>query len=95
MQSFDVFFDLFLNEWLSKQSWGWLFITPSRHYDVTVMSHFTSASIVGEDRGVGGPGVGGLLTKMGRGQMGEGGGQKIRILGRGAPQKIGKKRGRG
>ena len=27
--SFDVFFDLRLNEWLSKQSWGWWFYTPS------------------------------------------------------------------
>ena len=26
----DVFFDLRLNEQLSKQSWGWLFETPSR-----------------------------------------------------------------
>ena len=29
-QSFDVFFDLRLNERLSKQSWGWWFETPSR-----------------------------------------------------------------
>ena len=29
-RSFDVFFDLRLNEWLSKQSWGWWFETPSR-----------------------------------------------------------------
>ena len=29
-QSFDGFFDLRLNEWLSKQSWGWWFETPSR-----------------------------------------------------------------
>ena len=28
-QSFDVFFDLRLNERLSKQSWGWWFETPS------------------------------------------------------------------
>ena len=27
---FDVFFDLRLNKRLSKQSWGWLFETPSR-----------------------------------------------------------------
>ena len=26
-QSFDVFFDLCLNKWLSKQSWGWWFET--------------------------------------------------------------------
>ena len=29
-RSFDVFFDLRLNIWLSKQSWGWWFETPSR-----------------------------------------------------------------
>ena len=29
-RSFDVFFDLGLNERLSKQSWGWWFETPSR-----------------------------------------------------------------
>ena len=39
-QSFDVFFGLCLNKWLSKQWWGWWFETPShslwRHYnDVT------------------------------------------------------------
>ena len=28
-RSFDVFFDPRLNEWLSKQSWGWLFERPS------------------------------------------------------------------
>ena len=28
-QSFDVFFDLRLNKWLSKQSWGWWFETLS------------------------------------------------------------------
>ena len=28
-RSFDVFFDLCLNKWLSKQSWGWWFETPS------------------------------------------------------------------
>ena len=27
--SFDVFFDLRLNKWLSKQPWGWWFETPS------------------------------------------------------------------
>ena len=27
-QSFDIFFDLRLNKWLSKQSWGWWFETP-------------------------------------------------------------------
>ena len=29
-QSFDVFFDLCKNKWLSKHSWGWWFETPSR-----------------------------------------------------------------
>ena len=29
-RSFDVFFDLGLNKWLSKQSWGWWFEMPSR-----------------------------------------------------------------
>ena len=29
-RSFDVFCDLCLNKWLSKQSWGWWFETPSR-----------------------------------------------------------------
>ena len=29
-RSFDVFFDLYLNKRLSKQSWGWWFETPSR-----------------------------------------------------------------
>ena len=28
-RSFDVFFGLHLNKWLSKQSWGWWFVTPS------------------------------------------------------------------
>ena len=28
-RSFDVFFDLRLNKWLSKQTWGWWFETPS------------------------------------------------------------------
>ena len=28
-RSFDVFFDLRLNKWLSKQHWGWWFETPS------------------------------------------------------------------
>ena len=28
-QSFDIFFDLHLNELLSKQPWGWWFETPS------------------------------------------------------------------
>ena len=29
-RSFDVFFDLRLNKWLSNQSWGWWFETLSR-----------------------------------------------------------------
>ena len=29
-RSFDIFFDLRLNKWLSKQSWGWWFETLSR-----------------------------------------------------------------
>ena len=29
-RNFDVFFDLLLNQRLSKQSWGWWFETPSR-----------------------------------------------------------------
>ena len=37
-RSFDVFFDLRLNKWSSKQSWGWWFETPScplwRHCNV-------------------------------------------------------------
>ena len=38
-RSFDVFSDLHLNKWLSKQSWGWWFETLScplwRHYNGT------------------------------------------------------------
>ena len=39
-RSFDVFFDLRLDERLSKQSWGWWFETPlhSAHYDVIAIS---------------------------------------------------------
>ena len=36
-RNFDVFFDLRLNEWLSKQSWGWSSETHRAHYDVIVM----------------------------------------------------------
>ena len=36
-RSFDVSFDLRQNKQLNKQSWGWWFETPSRHYDVSVM----------------------------------------------------------
>ena len=35
---FDVFFDLRLNKWLSKQSWGCDLRRHRAHYDVTVMS---------------------------------------------------------
>ena len=42
--SFDVFFDLRLNKWLSKQSWGWWFKTPSRplwrHCNGSIRSSF-------------------------------------------------------
>ena len=40
-RSFDVFFDLRLNKWLSKQSWGWWFETLScplwRHRNVIIV----------------------------------------------------------
>ena len=42
-RGFDVFFDLRLNNRLSKQSWGWWFETLSRHYDVIVMFHTVSS----------------------------------------------------
>ena len=38
-QSFDVFFDLCLNKWLSKQSWGWWFETPSCSLWCPISSH--------------------------------------------------------
>ena len=38
-RSFDVFFDLRLNKWLSKQSWGWWFESHHAHYDITVISN--------------------------------------------------------
>ena len=31
-RSFDVIFNLRLNKWLSKQTWGWWFETPSRSF---------------------------------------------------------------
>ena len=45
-RSFDVFFDLRLNERLSKQLWGWWFDLRRHHahYDVTVMQCFYLAS---------------------------------------------------
>ena len=43
-RSFNVFFDICMNKWLSKQSWGWCFFTPScplwRHCDVPVRKYF-------------------------------------------------------
>ena len=36
-RSFDVFFDLYPNTRLSKQSWGWLFAIHRAHNDVIVM----------------------------------------------------------
>ena len=39
MRSFGVFCDLHLIKQFSKQSWGWLFETQSRHYDVILMIH--------------------------------------------------------
>ena len=58
---------------------------------------FDEVLCVGQDRGVGDPGVrgsgvGGLLTKNGRGSDGRGAGAKIRNFGRGYPKKkLGKK----
>ena len=43
-RSFDIFFDLWLNKRLSKQSWGWWFETPSR----SLWRHCND-SIVGND----------------------------------------------
>ena len=44
-QSFDVYFDLRLNKQLSKQSWGWWFVTPSRslwrHCNVIRVAHLS------------------------------------------------------
>ena len=44
-RSFDVFFDLRLNKWLSKQSWGWWFETLSLplwcHRNVNIFSVFS------------------------------------------------------
>ena len=48
--SFDVFFDLHLNERLSKESWGWWFETPSRplwHHSnalLVIKAHFSKSS---------------------------------------------------
>ena len=44
-RGFDVFFDLRLNKWLRKQSWGWWFETPShplwRHCNAWLYLSFT------------------------------------------------------
>ena len=48
-RSFDVFFDLRLNERLSKQSWGWWFETPScplwRHSNVLLGQLYDCLSV--------------------------------------------------
>ena len=44
-RSFDVFFDLRQNKWLSKQSWGWWCETHRAHYDAIVMITLLSTSI--------------------------------------------------
>ena len=36
-RTFDVFYDLRLYKWLSKQWWGWWLESHPAHYDVTVM----------------------------------------------------------
>ena len=43
-QSFDVFFDLRLNKWLSKQSWGWWFETPSCSFVRHCNDHYIPVS---------------------------------------------------
>ena len=44
--SFDVFFDLCLNEWLSKQSWGWWFEMPS--YPLWCHSNGIPVAVIGK-----------------------------------------------
>ena len=46
-RSFDVFYDLRLNEWLSKQSWCWWFETPSRPLWRHCNDHLPIPAIVG------------------------------------------------
>ena len=55
MQRFDVFFDLCLNKWLNKQSWGWWFETPPcslwRHCNgcagmITVWCHYNMVNFL-------------------------------------------------
>ena len=41
-RNFDVYFDLRMNKWLSKQSWGWWFETPSRHCNGICLWHHSS-----------------------------------------------------
>ena len=50
--SFGVYFDLFLNKWLSKQSWGWWFETPSRPLWRHCNELKTSSPISGENYGI-------------------------------------------
>ena len=42
-RNFNIFFDLRLSKWLSKQSWGWWFETPShplgRHIKASMLHH--------------------------------------------------------
>ena len=49
-RSFDVFFDLCLDEWSSKESWGWWFKTPSHplwcHCNELEFVHFISWWVV-------------------------------------------------
>ena len=51
-RSFDVYFDLRHSKWLSKQSWGWWFETPSsplwRHRNGTVASALAVKLLFGE-----------------------------------------------
>ena len=50
-RSFDVFFDLCLNKWLSKQWWSWWFETPScslwRHCNVELRSAHVTVTCSG------------------------------------------------
>ena len=64
-RSFDVFFDLRLNKWLSKQPWGWLFETPPwslwRQCNVLVNSMPVHLAALGIAR----PSTGMILTVLG------------------------------
>ena len=46
-RSFNVFFDLFWNKRVSKQSWGYDLRRHHAHYDVTVMDGEKSCVLVG------------------------------------------------